>query len=156
MSIHHFKINICWTGNTGTGTSGYREYERSHDISSEGKAPIKASSDPAFRGDKTMYNPEELLVASLSSCHMLWFLHLYADEGVIVTHYIDDPLGVMEDGNNSSPGRFQKVILRPKVLVKRPEDQPKLDGIHHEAHRLCFIANSVNFEVEVAPEKKSK
>src|SRR5688500_3083851 len=92
---HVYTLTIAWTGNSGTGTSGYRTYERSHRISATNKPEILASSDPAFRGDKQKYNPEELLVASLSSCHMLWFLHLCADQGIIVTDYIDNPSGVM-------------------------------------------------------------
>jgi organic hydroperoxide reductase OsmC/OhrA len=152
MSIHHFEVDIRWTGNTGSGTSGYRNYERSHTISSPGKRQINASAHPAFRGDGSCYNPEEMFIASLSSCHMLWFLHLCSDAGVIVTSYIDKPIGIMEEGNDSDPGRFTKVTLRPKVEVLNVADTPTLTKLHHHAHRLCFIANSVNFAVEVIPE----
>lgn len=150
--MHEYKPVIRWTGNTGNGTSGYRSYERSHIITAPGKPDLQASSDPAFRGDTSAYNPEELFVASLSSCHMLWFLHLCADAGVIITSYIDNPVGLMEEGDAANPGHFVRVTLQPKVDVLNIFDEGTLLKIHHHAHRLCFIANSVNFDVEVIPE----
>src|SRR5205814_6337653 len=105
----------------GTGTSGYREYDRAHEISSPGKPPIVGSSDPSFRGDATRYNPEELLVASLSTCHMLWYLHLAADAGIAVTAYADDARGTMLEADDGS-GRFARVVLRPTVTVTPPVD----------------------------------
>jgi len=105
MKEHFYTTRLKWTGNTGKGTDSYRGYERSHEISSDGKPTIYCSSDPAFRGDKLKYNPEELFVASLSSCHMLWFLHLCAEGGIVVQEYSDSAKGMMqetEDGN----GRF--------------------------------------------------
>jgi organic hydroperoxide reductase OsmC/OhrA len=143
---HIYKVNLKWTGNNGSGTSDYRTYERSHVINSDLKAEILASSDPAFRGDKTKYNPEELLVASLSSCHMLWFFHLCADSGVVVTEYTDDPEGIMiEDGNKG--GKFKEVTLQPIVTVVDRNMIEKVEEIHKKAHALCFVANSVNFPV---------
>lgn len=148
MSKQHFySLNITWTGNKGTGTFDYRSYERSHTISAGNKPEISASSDPAFRGDKTRYNPEELLIASLSSCHMLWFLHLCVDNGIIVTSYTDNATGIMietEDGG----GRFKEVTLTPVVTVKDESSLNRLDDIHKKANELCFIANSVNFPVK--------
>src|SRR6185437_1735743 len=94
---HHYSTSIKWTGDQGTGTSGYKDYERNHAITAGDKEVIQASSDPAFRGDGSKYNPEELLVASLSSCHMLWYLHLCADAGVVVVDYTDDAKGTMEE-----------------------------------------------------------
>lgn len=143
---HHYQLTIKWTGNNGTGTSGYRDYERSHNIIKDGKPIIQASSDPAFRGDRSKYNPEELLVASLSSCHMLWFLHLCADEGIIVMDYIDNPTGTMIETENGG-GKFKEVILNPLVTITNKPELEKLENLHHKAHELCFIANSVNFPV---------
>ncbi|MCE3294566.1 MAG: OsmC family peroxiredoxin [Crocinitomicaceae bacterium] len=144
MKLHHYTLQITWTGNTGTGTSGYRNYERSHTIQAENKVTLEASSDPAFRGDASKYNPEELLLASLSSCHMLWFLHLCADKGIIVTAYEDRPTGILDEGS----GRFTEATLNPIATINDPARLAELEGIHHEAHKLCFIANSVNFPVK--------
>ena len=147
---HLYTVGVRWTGNTGSGTSGYRSYKRDHEIQAASKPPIPASSDPAFRGDASRYNPEELLVASLSACHMLWFLHLCADAGVVVTSYADNAEGTMrltEDGG----GHFEEVILRPAVTVRGGCDTDLAQSLHARAHRLCFIANSVNFEVRVEP-----
>ena len=143
MKQHHYQLTLTWTGNSGTGTSGYRDYERSHTIQAENKLVIEGSSDPAFRGDKTKYNPEEMLLASLSSCHMLWFLHLCADKGIIVTAYEDKPTGILDE----SAGRFTEVVLHPLVTITEASRLDELGGIHAEAHTCCFIANSVNFPV---------
>jgi organic hydroperoxide reductase OsmC/OhrA len=147
---HSFGVSVKWTGNTGEGTSRYTSYQRSHEISAEGKPSIPGSSDPAFRGDPTRYNPEELLVASLSACHMLWFLHLCADAGIVVTSYTDDAEGTMrlrEDGG----GHFELVVLRPAVTIRGGGDADLAQSLHARAHHLCFIANSVNFEVRAEP-----
>jgi len=143
---HTYSLTITWTGNKGTGTSDYRDYERSHNITAIGKPEIPASSDPAFRGDKTRYNPEELLVASLSSCHMLWFLHLCAEAGVVVTDYVCTPTGIMAETANGG-GQFKEVTLHPSVTITDKAKLPLLEGLHQKAHELCFIANSVNFPV---------
>jgi organic hydroperoxide reductase OsmC/OhrA len=147
MKEHNYQINLQWTGNTGKGTETYRGYERSHRISVEGKQLIEASSDPSFRGDKTKYNPEEMFLASLSSCHMLWFLHLCSEVSVIVLGYSDAAVGKMvetDDGN----GRFSEVILHPQVKVKEEWMIEKTGAIHDKAHSFCFIANSVNFPIK--------
>src|SRR5215510_142107 len=144
---HHYALTVTWTGNTGTGTSGYREYERRHEISASAqKPPIPGSSDPAFRGDPTRWNPEELLVAALSACHKLWYLHLCAEAGVIVTAYFDHADGVMEETADGS-GRFLSVTLRPRVKIASGSDLAKARALHDTAHQKCFIANSVNFPV---------
>jgi len=143
---HFYTLEIKWTGNKGEGTSHYKSYDRNHIIQAVDKDIIQASSDPAFLGDKTKYNPEELLVASLSSCHMLWFLHLCADNGVIVMDYTDNPEGIMIETENGS-GRFKEVVLRPKVIVSDASMIEKVSELHHKAHDFCFIANSVNFPV---------
>jgi organic hydroperoxide reductase OsmC/OhrA len=147
---HAFRVKVEWTGNSGEGTSGYTSYRRAHEISAAGKPSIPGSSDPAFRGDAARYNPEELLVASLSACHMLWFLHLCADAGVVVTAYSDHAEGTLaltEDGG----GHFVEVILRPSVTIKSGCDPELARSLHARAHQLCFIANSVNFEVRAEP-----
>ena len=143
---HQYSLTTTWTGNQGSGTSGYRAYERSHILSVENKPEILASSDPSFRGDATKHNPEELLLASLSSCHMLSYLHLCADAGVIVTAYIDNATGIMEETPNGS-GRFIAVTLYPLVTVTDASMIDKANELHHKANQLCFIANSCNFPV---------
>lgn len=147
---HHYKTTIQWTGNKGTGTSNYRNYERSHTISVENKQTIEASSDPAFRGDKTKYNPEEMLLSSLSSCHMLWYLHFCSEAGVIVTEYIDNTIGTMLETSNGS-GHFSEVILQPIITVSDESMVEKAKELHHKANEYCFIANSVNFPVKHIP-----
>lgn len=147
MKEHHYQIRMEWTGNLGRGTHHYRAYSRDHLISVDGKAvSIPASSDPAFRGDPSRYNPEELFLASLSACHMLWFLHLCAVNKIVVTDYIDRATGIMEEAADGS-GRFREVTLRPKIKVETEEMIARSERLHHEANRMCFIANSCNFPV---------
>src|SRR5688572_29026869 len=110
MKQHQYKTTVTWTGNKGSGTSDYRAYERGHTISADGKTDILCSSDPAFRGDKTKYNPEDILVGSLSGCHMLWYLHLCAENGVVVTNYTDHATGIMAENSDGS-GQFTEVTL---------------------------------------------
>jgi organic hydroperoxide reductase OsmC/OhrA len=144
---HYYSVVVEWTGNTGAGTSGYRNYERRHEISAgTGKPSIPGSSDPVFRGDATRWSPEELLVASISACHKLWYLHLCADAGIVVLAYIDHAEGVMEETTDGS-GCFKRVILRPRVTVAAGCDIEKARGLHESAHAKCFIARSVNFPV---------
>ena len=142
---HNYSVNIIWTGNTGTGTSGYQAYKRDHEIKAPGRPPIPGSSDPKFRGDSARYNPEELLVAALSTCHMLWYLHLCADAGIVVMSYEDQAEGTMRETADGG-GRFINVTLRPRAIVKGSIAQA--EALHQRAHELCFIANSVNFPVE--------
>ncbi|WP_026405005.1 OsmC family protein [Actinomadura rifamycini] len=147
---HRYEVSVTWTGNTGAGTGSYRAFERAHEIRAAGKPPIAGSSDPAFRGDPARWNPEELLVASLSECHMLWFLHLCATAGIVVTAYTDDPLGTMVETAGGG-GRFEEVVLRPRVTLDDPARADEAAGLHARAHELCFIANSVNFPVRHEP-----
>ena len=134
----------------GTGTSGYRDYQRSLEISADGKSSIAGSSDAAFRGDRTRWNPEDLLVASLSACHELWYLHLCAEAGVVVEAYVDEAVGVMEEAADGG-GQFVEVVLRPRVRPAPGSDRDKIQSLHHEAHAKCFIARSVNFLVRCEP-----
>jgi organic hydroperoxide reductase OsmC/OhrA len=146
---HEYETVVTWTGNRGTGTSGYREYGREHVVESGGPPPIQGSADPAFRGDPARWNPELLLVASLSECHLLWYLHLCAEAGVVVTSYRDRPVGTMVDAGDS--GRFTDVVLRPEVTVAASGMVGQAIALHDGAHRACFIANSVNFPVRHEP-----
>lgn len=151
MSKHHnYNVKIEWTGNKGTGTSSYRAYERSHSIQVEGKPEILGSSDPAFRGDNTKHNPEDMLVASLSACHMLFYLHLCAEAGITVVEYVDNVSGTMEETPNGG-GRFTEVILRPTVTITDKSRTEEANQLHHKANELCFIANSCNFPVRHEP-----
>jgi organic hydroperoxide reductase OsmC/OhrA len=142
---HTYATQLVWTGNRGEGTSSYRAYDRAHEISVAGKPVLPGSSDPHFRGDASRYNPEELLVASLSACHMLWVLHLCADAGIRVERYTDEATGTMQltpDGG----GCFTEVVLHP-VVHAAGVDEARMDAIHDAAHARCFIASSVNFPV---------
>jgi organic hydroperoxide reductase OsmC/OhrA len=151
---HHYNLTITWTGNSGSGTSAYKEYERSHSISAENKANILASSDPAFRGDKTKHNPEELFLASISSCHMLWYLHLCAEAGIVVSEYVDSAEGIMTETPDGG-GKFTAVTLNPIVTITDLSKKELAEQLHHNANKLCFIANSLNLPVHHKPLIKS-
>ena len=148
---HRYAVTVQWTGNTGTGTSGYRSYERQHEISAGTEKPlIPGSSDPAFRGDPARWNPEELLVAALSACHKLWYLHLCAEAGIIVLAYVDHAEGVMQETTDGS-GHFERVVLRPQLTVAPGSDMARARELHDAAHAKCFLARSVNFPVQHEP-----
>jgi organic hydroperoxide reductase OsmC/OhrA len=146
MKEHHYKTTITWTGNTGAGTKDYRSYERAHTISVNGKQDIHGSSDPAFKGDKSRYSPEDLLLSSVAACHMLWYLHLCSVASVVITAYEDKAEGTMVETSDGG-GYFTQVILKPLITLKDGAMQAKADALHHEANKLCFIANSVKFPV---------
>jgi len=150
MKTHAYAIQLWWTGNDGTGTSSYRSYRRDHELSAAGKPTIAGSSDPAFRGDASRYNPEDLLVAALSSCHLLWYLHLCAVNQVVVTDYVDAAEGFMDENPDGS-GQFSRVVLRPTVTIAAGSDRARAAALHEEAHRFCFLARSVNFPVTTEP-----
>ncbi len=146
LQEHHYQTKLTWIGNQGSGTSAYQAYSRNHVISIQDKPDILASSDPTFLGDSKRHNPEEMLVASLSSCHMLWYLHLCADAGIVVTEYSDDANGVMITDAGGA-GKFEKVLLKPSVKITNPLKKQIALELHEKAHTMCFIANSVNFPV---------
>ena len=148
--LHKYETTVRWTGNLGTGTTGYKDYGRNHEISSGDKPVILGSSDPAFRGDATRYNPEDMMVASLSTCHMLWYLHLCAVNKVVVLAYKDHAEGTMEEAADGG-GRFIEVTLRPQITITTESDLATATRLHHDAHEKCFIANSVNFPVGCEP-----
>lgn len=147
---HRYEAEVTWTGNTGKGTAGYRDFERDHEVGGAGKPSIPGTADPAFRGVPERWNPEELLVASLSQCHMLWYLVLCARAGVVVTEYSDRPYGTMTETPDGS-GAFSEVVLRPQVTIAPPGSADEALSLHAEAHTKCFIANSVNFPVRYEP-----
>ncbi len=134
---HNYSLQLKWTGNKGTGTSNYRAYERSYTIFVENKADLLGSSDPAFRGDRTKHNPEEFLVASLSSCHMLSYLHLCAEAGVVVTDYADNAIGIMMETSNGG-GHFTEVTLNPIVIVTEFSMIEKANELHKKANEMCY------------------
>jgi organic hydroperoxide reductase OsmC/OhrA len=152
---HQYSLTIKWTGNKGTGTNNYTAYDRSHSVTIENKPELLCSSDAAFRGDKTKYTPEDLLLASLSSCHMLWYLHLCSESEIIVTDYVDNAKATMivtEDGG----GYFSEVTLYPEITITDRLMQQKANQLHLKANKLCFIANSCNFPVHHQPIYKIK
>ncbi len=148
---HHYSLHLDWTGNTGEGTRDYQSYLRSYVISINNKPDIRGSSDPAFRGDPLLHNPEELFVASLSACHMLWYLHLCAAAGIIVDRYEDRATGIMNEGEDGKGGCFVEVVLHPQVTIRNNSLEQEALELHHQANKRCFIANSCNFPVTHQP-----
>ena len=145
---HSYTARIAWTGDRGEGTRRYRGYDRTWRIATPGKPPVACSNEPLLGGDPTKPNPEDLLLASLAGCHMLWFLHLASNAGIIVRGYEDSAVGVGEVGPGGA-GRFVRAVLRPRITVERGADLAKADALHGEVHRQCFITRSVNFPVTV-------
>ena len=145
--LHDYTALVSWTGDRGQGTRTYRGYDRTWRIQTAGKLPIDCSNDPLLGGDPSKPNPEDLLLASLSACHMLWFLHLATEAGIVVRGYEDAPIGVGETGPRGE-GRFVRATLRPTITVEPGADLAKADALHHKVHDYCFIARSVNFPIE--------
>lgn len=148
---HQYQTSLLWTGNKGSGTMDYRSYDRSYVISVSNKPDILGSSDSAFMGDKHKYNPEDLLVSSISSCHMLWYLHLCSQNGIIVLDYKDNALGTMMEDEDGS-GRFSEIVLNPVVTIAKESDVEKANSLHEKANKMCFIANSCNFPILHKPQ----
>ncbi len=147
---HQYQVTITWTGNLGSGTTGYKHYSRDFALEAEGKPPIAGTADTAFHGTPGRWNPEEMLVAALSACHKLSYLHLCAVNGVVVTAYIDHAEGSMRFDAGTGSGHFERVVLRPEVTIAAGSEETAR-ALHARAHALCFIANSVNFEVACEP-----
>lgn len=154
--MERYSVTVRWTGNLGNGTREYRGYSRAHELEFPDKPPIRASSGMGARVDPHRVNPEELLVGALASCHMLWYLHLCAEAGVVVTEYADQASGELELSPDGT-GRFARATLRPRVVLAAG-DTETARRLHEEAHRRCFIASSVNFPVSLEPtlERSSK
>jgi organic hydroperoxide reductase OsmC/OhrA len=150
MSEHTYEVTVSWTGNRGPGTTGIRDYDRDHTVTADGPPVIEGTADPGFLGDPTRWNPEQLFTASISQCHMLWYLGLCARAGVVVHEYTDEAEGTMVSGPDHR-ARFSEVVLRPRVVVDTAEQVERAVALHEKAHEMCFIAQSVNFEVKVDP-----
>lgn len=146
--LHSYRAAVTWTGAGDAGTATYTSYSRDHEIVLDGKPPLAGSSDPAFRGDPARYNPEELLVAALSQCHLLWFLHLAANAGIVVLGYHDDASGTMRVAA-AGAGQFTEVVLRPQITVHGDVSEEDIASLHDRAGEHCFISRSVNFPVRV-------
>lgn len=142
---HRYTATVEWTGNRGEGTSSYRSYDRDHEITAEHLAPILGSSDPAFRGNPSRWNPEQLLLAATAQCHMLAYLHLAAVNGVVVSAYVDHPTGVLNESDDG--GKFTEIVLHPLVTVTEEGMVETADALHERANAECFIANSLNLPV---------
>ncbi len=151
---HFYKSQLVWTGNKGSGTMDYRSYDRDFIVKMDGKPTLLGSSDSEFMGDKARYNPEDLLVSSVSSCHMLWYLHLCAKHDIVVLEYSDHAEGIMVEQADGS-GQFKEIILKPEVLISKKEQIELANALHQEANKMCFIANSLNFKVAHQPHCKA-
>lgn len=155
--LHQYDLIVEWTGAGDAGTASYTSYDRDHVVRVDGKADLLGTSDAAFRGAPDRHTPEELLVAALAQCHMLWFLHLASTAGVVVTGYTDHAQGTMRVESGGA-GQFTDVVLRPRVVVRNAVtasgeavDDALLSSLHTAAHEHCFIARSVSFPVHVEP-----
>lgn len=151
MKRHQYRTTVTWTGNPGEGTRSYHVYSRAHQIAIPGKPDIEGSADPVFRGDPEKHNPEELFLSSIAACHMLWYLHLCADNGITVVAYSDEGIGVMLEEKDGK-GRFQSVTLNPVVTILNRENRDKALSLHKKANEMCFIANSCNFPIIHQPQ----
>lgn len=152
MNEHHYAVSVEWQGNRGTGTSGYRDYSRAGVIRAESKVELPTSADRTFHGDRDRWNPEELLLAALAECHMLSYLHVAVQHGVVVTGYQDAAVGTL--AQEGQGGHFTSVTLRPVVTLADPAQSELADSLHHEAGANCFIAQSVNFPVLHEPRSR--
>jgi organic hydroperoxide reductase OsmC/OhrA len=149
-NAHDYKARLVWDGNLGDGTSTYTGYGRKYRVQFAGKPDLPGSADPIFRGDANVYNPEDLFVASLSSCHLLSYLALCARSKINVVAYEDDASGTMvmrPDGG----GKFESVTLRPSVTIAAGSDEKRAMELHETAHDMCFIAASVSIPVQHEP-----
>ncbi len=150
MKKHTYTASLIWTGNLGEGTTTYQAYKRDYTIRIDGKRDIKGSSDPSFRGDRNRHNPEELFIASISSCHMLWYLHLCSVNGITVVDYQDQATGLMVEKEGGA-GHFESVTLKPEIVILESDKKDLANELHQKANERCFIANSCNFEIEHEP-----
>ena len=144
---HTYSATVTWTGNRGEGTTDYRAYTRHYDIACDGKPVIKGSADPGYMGGAACHSPEDMLLAALSACHMLWYLHLCTVSKVVVTAYEDTAEGAMQTNPDGS-GEFTNVTLKPRITVTPESDPAKAKSLHEKANAMCFIARSVTFPVE--------
>lgn len=150
LSEHHYLVTVKWTGNHGDGTRSYRGYGREHEVTAAGPPMIPGTADPTFHGGSDRWNPEQLLLAALSQCHMLSYLHMAVKNGIVVTDYEDAAEGTMRLNPDGS-GEFVSVTLRPRVSITVPRQKYTAQSIHRQAAAACFIARSVNFPVNHEP-----
>ncbi|WP_417235560.1 OsmC family protein [Arthrobacter sp.] len=150
LSLHQYSVDVEWTGNRGTGTSGYRDYGRDHVVRASGLPDLPGTADPTFHGDRDRWNPEQLLLAALAQCHMLSYFHLAVKNGVDVVGYSDAATATMQLNRDGS-GEFTEAVLHPRVILADESQRALADSLHDQAHRVCFIARSVNFPVVNQP-----
>jgi len=154
--MHEYRAQVDWQRDEREAFTDNR-YHRGHRLRFDGGADVPGSSAPSSvplpYSDPAAIDPEEMFVASLASCHMLWFLGLAAKQKLKVDRYLDDAVGVMEP---NAEGRMAVtlVTLRPRVWFSgQPQpDAAALQALHHEAHEACYIANSVKAEVRCEPQ----
>jgi len=144
MATHQYSTRLSWDGSTG---DGYRAYGRAHDVELAG-GTLPVSADPAFRGDESLTNPEQLLLAAASSCQLLSFLAVAALAKIDVLAYEDEATAVMPDATEGM--RITEIVLRPRITVRRG-DEPTVAQLVEKAHHQCFVANSLNTDVRVEP-----
>jgi len=147
---HRYKTNLKWVGGQNSSAI-FRRHDRSYVVSCGEKPVIEGSSDIVFRGNAARWNPEDLLVASLSACHHLWYMGLCAEAGIVVLDYNDQAEGEMTEESAGGAGQFVRVILRPRVTLAPGTDKKLAMSLHEKAHANCFIARSVNFSVQHVP-----
>lgn len=147
---HHYQLTTEWQDTSGKGTNNVKTYDRSHTVWIDGKPNLNLTTDNAAVGDKNKLNPEDLLVAAVSSCHMLSYLYVCALEGIVITSYVDNANGLMIE-EESGGGKFKHIVLNPVCKVADESMIQKAIELHHRAHEICYIANSVNFEVICNP-----
>lgn len=146
---HTYRATTIWTGASKGATTSYEAYSREYIVAIDGKLCLVGSADPSFRGSPSLHNPEDLLVSSLSACHMLSYLALCARAGIRVVSYVDEVLGCM--ASQAGKIRFTEVVLKPRVTIEPGDNLERAEILHQEAHEVCFIANSVAFPVRHEP-----
>ena len=150
QNVHSYEVSLNWTGNRGTGTSGYKDYGRDHSVTAVGLPVLLGSADKTFHGDWDRWNPEQLLVTALSQCHMLSYLHVAVQHSVVITKYEDTATATLVLNSDGS-GQIESVTLHPQLAVADPTTEALALTLHHEAADKCFIARSVNFPVHHIP-----
>jgi len=147
MALHQYSVQVQWEGNTGEGTASYQGYKRDFIVQHPDKKDILGSADPAYLGDSSRWNPEDLMVAAASACHKLWYLHLCAVNQIKVLSYIDQAVGYMDDADPIKRGHITQIILRPQIELDTESNLSLAYALHEKAHHECMIANSVNFPI---------
>lgn len=145
---HTYAAQLIWEGNTGEGTASYAGYSRQYRVVVTGKPDLTGSADPAFRGDASKHNPEDLFLTSISACHMLFYLSLCARKGIRVLSYEDEVQGRMAV-HTGGGGKFDEVTLNPTVSIQGEANLALAAQLHDTAHELCFIANSCSTPIRL-------